>query len=736
MNVSQADRSTFAVLSRLHQYLVHSEFVRSFLVVLSGTVMARAILILAMPLLARWYSPDAIGVWQLFVSFLAALSPVMTLRYEIAVTLPDTDEGAAGVFWLCLSISAVISLACVIPAYLYAEPVALAIGDQQLSRFLWLVPPLSMTLGIQQVCTYWLNRNGAFVATTHPIIVKSLAMVGIPIGIYCLTSADTQYLIAGTVIGNLVAALLLLWSIGHRNHTALRSGLSWKAIYSAAMQYRNYPIYIAPIGFVTQGAASLAYVLLAIYTTPRNVGLYAVAMQVTFLPVTFISQSLNQVFYPKLAREQDRERLQAFILQVLFQMVVFATPLAVLFAANAPDIFALLLGAQWKQAGIYAACLAGPSQMMLLTAWLNRMQHVAGRQRLELVMEATYSVVSILVLAVLLHSGVSPEFSVAAYCATTVIYNGIWLAVTFHVARFSIRSLLPTFSILLILAVLTFTACQSARYWFSPLAAAVIGTVSTLLIQLVAASLSVLSSKRSLSMSRLLWRWKSWKEMWDGETSPLFGIDAAEQLTSFADELKLLFHSETPERVLEIGCGNGALFPYLGFSKARRYRGVDFSSSMIEDFERRCPGTSLTVCEGEKYQDNDEYDLIFSNGVVQFFNPAMLDSHLQNAKKMLAPGGKLILGSVPWRVARYVYLRGELLGAARSGWLRYVRGSISEWRGNYMGRWYDHREIVKLANRNGLSVRFCGSLLHPYRFHAILEIKKVKEDAAAARSAA
>jgi cyclopropane fatty-acyl-phospholipid synthase-like methyltransferase len=211
---------------------------------------------------------------------------------------------------------------------------------------------------------------------------------------------------------------------------------------------------------------------------------------------------------------------------------------------------------------------------------------------------------------------------------------------------------------------------------------------------------------------------KTWKEYWEKQTLPLHKTDDDDYYVPYCNELRLLYDGLRPERILEIGCGNGALYQHLGFDRAAEYKGVDYSESMLAQFHRRYPSATLINASGHDYEDDGKYDLIFSNGVLQYFDPAMLAEHVERAARMLTPTGRFVCASVPWRRLRAKYATGRFFNL-QSGillrWLRYVRFHLRD----TMGRWFEWDEFEDLGRKNGLIVKFYGSLNYPYRFHAV-----------------
>ncbi len=708
--------------------LPHGEFARHFMIVLSGGVAARALILIAMPVIARLYGPGEIGVWQLFVSLLVILPAVVSWRYEVAIVLPNEEHRASNLFWVCVWSSVLMSLLWTVPAVIFAEPIARLMGDLRLSGILWLVPVLALAYGLEQACAFWLTRRKAFKILAPSRILRSLAIVSIPITAAILSRGDVFHLIAGTAIGQLLVAATLMAYVLCHDRAVLWNGLRWPKILQAAAQYRNYPLFVAPYGVIAQFSTRLLYILLAIHASSYVVGQFAMAMQLTFIPILFISTALNQVFYPKMARELKGGSLQPFVLRVLSLMIIGAAPLFVLLGCFASDILAVVLGNGWREAGPFAAYLAAPAFLMLLTSWLNKVFDVTGRQRLSVALQTGYNVCSVALFVAFLEWG-SPRSAVGAYCVATVAYNALWLMIAFRIAGFSLRGLLSPLASLLFLGTAAWALCIICSANLPPFYSLGAAMILTLILQIVVAFHWTRRNQMRPSTS-------GWEKFWDSQSAPLHARDTEEFYASYARELSLLFDNARGARVLEIGCGDGALYEHLGFHHAKQYRGVDLSSVMIAKFEKKRPEVSLAVHEGQSYEDDQQYDLIFSSGVVQYFRLSMLDEHLRRARNMLASDGRLVHAAIPWKSARASFRWGYLMGHRGPGLLRFVKATMKQVFAGRIGRWYNERELAGLARKHGLTVKFHGSLQYPYRLHAVFQKETAANSHSAVRQAA
>ncbi len=213
-----------------------------------------------------------------------------------------------------------------------------------------------------------------------------------------------------------------------------------------------------------------------------------------------------------------------------------------------------------------------------------------------------------------------------------------------------------------------------------------------------------------------------WKAFWAKQSTPAWRYGDEAYYRMYAAELRLLYHGTTPRRVLELGCGDGALYSYLAF-EGSEYKGVDFSPSMLAVFRQRFPLVSVECGDGHTYRDASKYDLIFSNGLIQYLDSQMLAEHIANATTMMACGSVLVCGSVPWRARRWEYYSGYLerpcVTRSPISYLKALRRAL----GNSVGHWYDLSDFCSLGERFGLSVEFFGSMVHLYRFHVAMRLR-------------
>ncbi|WP_067474269.1 class I SAM-dependent methyltransferase [Actinomadura hibisca] len=226
--------------------------------------------------------------------------------------------------------------------------------------------------------------------------------------------------------------------------------------------------------------------------------------------------------------------------------------------------------------------------------------------------------------------------------------------------------------------------------------------------------------------STLRTRRQHWYEHWADQRNPQHAKETEDAYQDLAGELRNLFAAHRADRVLEIGCGDGALFDLLGFNQASRYLGVDFSQAMLDQFRARFPRTDLRTADASRFRTDERFDLIFSSHVAQYWDRGQMARHLDHAAAMLAPDGLIVIAGIPWSRMRLAYGRGDLTGGDLTGGRRRslpgaLASAVRELVAPDIGHWYDLPEVTRLAAARGMRANFRGSGHYPYRFHALFQ---------------
>ncbi|WKZ12694.1 MAG: methyltransferase domain-containing protein [Gammaproteobacteria bacterium] len=211
-----------------------------------------------------------------------------------------------------------------------------------------------------------------------------------------------------------------------------------------------------------------------------------------------------------------------------------------------------------------------------------------------------------------------------------------------------------------------------------------------------------------------------WRRFWQQQQKPLHQRDDDAFYTLHGAELALLTGGLAGRRILEIGCGDGALFAPIGFGACTRYVGVDFSPLMLEAFRKRHGDVDLRLGDGISIPCDEIFDLVFSNGVAQYLDLSEFRRHLDAVKARLTPGGQYVCGSLPARERRISYVCGRGVYPPLRQPLRVAKELVRLWTGrSSLGQWFSLHDIHEAAQHAGLKAQVFGSLCYLYRYHVV-----------------
>lgn len=315
----------------------------------SGTAAAQIIPLAISPILTRIYQPEDFGVFALYFAIVSISGSIVTLRYEMAISLPDTQEKA-------LAVSALSAVLCVILSIVSAV-VIIATGSNLISFFeieefgtyLYFIPVGIALIGFTNTMTYLNLRFGAYrnVATSNLIRAISTGIFHIGIG---LAKSGPLGLVLGSIAGGVTAVLTLYTSVRHRGHKWLE--IKTADLTSVAKAYRDFPKYSMWAALANSASTHAVNILISVYASFASLGFYSLVTRTLGAPSATIGLSFGQVFHQQAsellrARGQITPLFDNTLLKLLSLSVVgFGFLFFVI-----EDVFAWVFGETWRSAG-------------------------------------------------------------------------------------------------------------------------------------------------------------------------------------------------------------------------------------------------------------------------------------------------------------------------------------------------------------------------------------------------
>lgn len=408
--------------SIIHSLLPKSGFARGVGVLVGGTAGAQILLVLAAPILTRLYTPEDFGLLAVYASLLALIGVLASLRYELAIPLPEDDQEAANVAVLCLVLVAVSSLLTGLLVAFLGQPIAHTLGVPQLADYLWLLPVGVLLNGVYNVFNYWSIRTKQFTTIASTKLRQAIVTIAIQLTAFKLGGIA---LLVGQIAGQGVGTTSLARpALAKPEFKQVSSG----GIKQVAIRYQRFPKFSTWASLVNTAGHQLPPILFATFFTVGAAGLYALAHRILTLPATLIGGAIGDVFFSHAADAHRENRLGEIYLKLQDTLIQIGLPPAMILVVAGPDLFALVFGEAWREAGVFSQWLAVSIFAGFVVSPLSQIFIVLEKQQTGLILQTVLFTARLIAISI-----------------------GIWQeSLLLTVALFSLASLLGYFLYLLL----------------------------------------------------------------------------------------------------------------------------------------------------------------------------------------------------------------------------------------------------------------------------------------------
>jgi O-antigen/teichoic acid export membrane protein len=332
-------------------------FVRGVLVLAGGTAAAQLLTAAAYPILVRLFDPEEFGLFALFSAISITFAGVASWRYEYAIVLARTQEEAVNLLALAMLLvflTAIVGASGVI-AFLGPELLRL-LDAEAIMDYLWLLPLTASTWISSYVLTFWGTREGTFALISLSQIWRSLGTVVVQVGAGLL-QLGVFGLILGMALGSVSAALVLLHQFKGR-WRSMALTVEWREMARLARVHRDFPLYNTPTSVLNSTAVTIPVFLLAPLFGPAVAGLYWFTDRLLEMPMSMVGNAVRRVFYAD-AADRFREDGALFVplLRTMAFLAALALPAAAVTILAGPQLFAIVFGHAWREAGVFAQWL-------------------------------------------------------------------------------------------------------------------------------------------------------------------------------------------------------------------------------------------------------------------------------------------------------------------------------------------------------------------------------------------
>ncbi len=399
--------------------LKESRYVMQIVTLLSGSIMAQALLFAFIPIVTRLYTPSEFGIYSLFFSMTMAIGLISSFKYDQAIVLPKNEQDAKAILFLSLMILFAIVLLCLLVVWIFYDWFVQLFGGED--YLVWFLPVSVLVLGGQLIFESFANRQEYYKVMSLSKIMSAIGTVTTQISSRYLFQANG--LIVGKILSDMVAVAFLLKQIVKRNSLQLQK-ISRTRVYANAKHYSHFPKFQTASTLINYVAQNLPIYLLPFLFSTDVVGYYALAFRVLMTPTTLMTVSVQNVYYQKAAKmfANHEDIRQLYMKTTLGLLKIYIAPLFIIVMWG-EEIFSFLFGQEWSEAGLIAKFIVCMAFFSFINPPSTMTFNLLSLQKTQLIVQSIQIFLRLFALLLGYYLFHTPIASIAMYVTVAVCVN-------------------------------------------------------------------------------------------------------------------------------------------------------------------------------------------------------------------------------------------------------------------------------------------------------------------------
>ena len=216
-------------------------------------------------------------------------------------------------------------------------------------------------------------------------VVGSAATASAQIGAGIAGHATSGSMIIAKVGGQAAAVVILGGQAVREDGRFIARNVRWNQLFDGIKRYRKFPLLSTWSSLLNTASWQLPVLLLGVFFSPAIVGFYALGFRLLQMPMSFIGGAISQVFLQRAAAAKNEGSLTPLVESLARRLVTIGMFPMLTLSLVGEDLYTLVFGRDWAQAGVYTQILAVWAFVWFVSSPLARLFFVLERQELSLV---------------------------------------------------------------------------------------------------------------------------------------------------------------------------------------------------------------------------------------------------------------------------------------------------------------------------------------------------------------
>lgn len=317
-----------------------SNFFKNSTTLVVGTLISQLLTLISLPFIAKFYSPEEIGINASLLSLSLILSVFFTLQYHHAILIPKNNKDIDGLTRLSIYISIIFLFISSSIFFLMKEKVFEISYLKELNGLIFWAPLLAFLLALNQVFINWFSKQRRFKIISFNNILISFFNNAISV-ILGTISFGVLGLVFSKIIANSLSFIKYLFHFVKAN----KSRNSFDEIKNLSKKYNKFPKITLYHSLFSSLSNELPILIIISYFNPTITGLYFLASRLTKIPFTLINSSLYNVYFEEFSRTKHKYK---YFKRRFIQLFKISFPLFILIMIIAPFLVNKFLDARYS----------------------------------------------------------------------------------------------------------------------------------------------------------------------------------------------------------------------------------------------------------------------------------------------------------------------------------------------------------------------------------------------------
>ena len=354
-----------------------SFYLKSILLLTSGSMLGQIIGFIGSMIMTRLYTTSEIGIMTTIVSISGIFAPVINARFDFALVKEQKEEYIFALVKMSIYIGVIMSMLISLASYIYFTGIDGFISPTVSVFFVFLILVIQ---AFSNVFKSYNNNIGDFKTMTSVIVLRRFAEeISMAIFGLLVSRVIGQYFGMKREIVNIKIFFKPIISV------------QWKCVQEAYKIHKRQLYYSAPAALMNAGSYSLISLIVGKYFGLEMLGIYAISFAVLGLPLSVISGNVSKVYFSEASKEYAiKGTFNESTKKTLGFLMIIAVVLFFVMYYLFPILVPVIYGEKYKMAGFMIRILAPMFAVRFVSSAINTGLVVCNKQNFELIIQIMF----------------------------------------------------------------------------------------------------------------------------------------------------------------------------------------------------------------------------------------------------------------------------------------------------------------------------------------------------------